>query len=83
MYAKTDDRNLIREMESNALLSTNRSSLMEHRRRVEQGRQMNTRMQDIDELKMKVNELTELKDEIFEIKTLLKQLTNGAITHGI
>ena len=83
MYAKTDDRNLIREMESNAILSTNRSSLMEHRRRVEQGRQMNTRMQDIDELKMKVNELTELKDEIFEIKTLLKQLTNGAITHGI
>ena len=83
MYAKTDDRNLIREMESNALLSTNRSSLMEHRRRVEQGRQMNTRMQDIDELKLKVNELTELKDEIFEIKTLLKQLTNGAITHGI
>ena len=83
MYAKTDDRNLIREMESNALLSTNRSSLMEHRRRVEQGRQMNTRMQDIDELKMKVNELTELKDEIFEIKTLLKQLTNGAITHGV
>ena len=83
MYAKTDDKNLIREMESNALLSTNRSSLMEHRRRVEQGRQMNTRMQDIDELKMKVNELTELKDEIFEIKTLLKQLTNGAITHGI
>ena len=56
---------------------------MEHRRRVEQGRQMNTRMQDIDELKLKVNELTELKDEIFEIKTLLKQLTNGAITHGI
>ena len=83
MYAKTDDRNLIREMGSKALLSTYRSSLMEHRRRVEQGRQMNTRMQDIDELKMKVNELTELKDEIFEIKTLLKQLTNGAITHGI
>lgn len=83
MYAKTDDRNLIREMGSNALLSTNRSSLMEHRRRVEQGRQMNTRMQDIDELKLKVNELTELKDEIFEIKTLLKQLTNGAITHGV
>ena len=48
MYAKTDDRNLIRDMGSNALLSTNRSSLMEHRRRVEQGRQMNTRMQDID-----------------------------------
>ena len=83
MYAKTDDRNLIRDMGSNALLSTNRSNLMEHRRRVEQGRQMNTRMQDIDELKMKVNELTELKDEIFEIKTLLKQLTNGEITHGI
>ena len=83
MYAKTDDSNLIRDMGSNALLSTNRSNLMEHRRRVEQGRQMNTRMQDIDELKMKVNELTELKDEIFEIKTLLKQLTNGAITHGI
>ena len=83
MYAKTDDRNLIREMGSNALLSTNRSSLMEHRRRVEQGRQMNTRMQDIDELKTKVDELTKIKDEMREIKTLLKQITNGAVTHGV
>ena len=83
MYAKTDDRNLIREMGSNALLSTNSSRLMEHRQMIERGRQMNTRMQDIDELKTKVNELTKIKDEMREIKTLLKQLTNGAVTHGI
>ena len=50
---------------------------------MEQGRQMSTRMKDIDELKTKVNELTKIKDEMHEIKVLLKQITNGAITHGV
>ena len=83
MLAKTDDRNLVRDMGSNALLSTNRSNLIEKRRMMEQGRQMSTRMKDIDELKTKVNELTKIKDEMHEIKVLLKQITNGAITHGV
>tara|TARA_B100001179_G_C18200396_1_gene236969 strand:+ start:48 stop:299 length:252 start_codon:yes stop_codon:yes gene_type:complete len=83
MLAKTDDRNLVRDMGSNALLSTNRSNLIENRRMMEQGRQMSARMKDIDELKTKVNELTKIKDEMHEIKVLLKQITNGAITHGV
>ena len=83
MLAKTDDRNLVRDIGSSALLSTNRSNLIENRRMMEQGRQMSTRMKDIDELKIKVNELTNIKDEMHEIKVLLKQITNGAITHGV
>ena len=83
MLAKTDDRNLVRDMGSSALLSTNRSNLIENRRMMEQGRQMSTRMKDIDELNTKVNELTKIKDEMHEIKVLLKQITNGAITHGV
>ena len=83
MLAKTDDRNLVGDMGSSALLSTNRSNLIENRRMMEQGRQMSTRMKDIDELKTKVNELTKIKDEMHEIKVLLKQISNGAITHGV
>ena len=44
---------------------------------------MSTKMKEIDELKTKVNELTQIKDEMHEIKVLLKQITNGAITHGV
>ena len=83
MLAKTDDRNLVRDIGANSLLSTNRSNLIENRRMMEQGRQMSTRMKDIDELKIKVNELTKIKDEMHEIKVLLKQISNGAITHGV
>ncbi len=69
---QTDDPRFIRDIHSKALLNTDYAALQRHRR--EQVYFQN-QQNDINILKNKVEELSSLREEIIEIKVLLKQIT--------
>ena len=62
-----DNKNLVRDVQSKALLSTNKSLLEEHR-------QKKAFLKSLYEQNMEVHKL---KEEMSEIKMLLKELVNN------
>jgi len=71
---QTEDPKFIRDVHSKALLNTDYNALQQHRReRVYFQNQQN----DINILRTQVAELTSVREEMLEIKTLLKEfITN-------
>ena len=71
---QTEDPKFMRDVHSKALLNTDYNSLQQHRReRVYFQNQQN----DINILRTQVAELTSVREEMLEIKTLLKEfITN-------
>ena len=68
---QTEDPRFVRDLHSKALLNTDRVSLENFRRR----KKMFSRREDEwNSIKNKVEELNILKDEMMEIKDLLRQL---------
>ena len=70
---QTEDPRFIRDIHSKALLNTDYVALQQHRR--EQVYFQN-QQNDINILKNKVEELSSLREDILEIKVLLRQATN-------
>ena len=70
---QTDDPRFLRDTHSKALLNTDYNALQQHRReRVYFQKQQN----DINILRGQVEELTTIRVEMLEIKTLLKKIIN-------
>ena len=70
---QTDDPRFIRDIHSKALLNTDYVALQQHRR--EQVYFQN-QQNDINILKNQVQELSKVREEMIEIKVLLKQVTS-------
>ena len=69
---QADDPRFIRDIHSKALLNTDYVALQQHRR--EQVYFQN-QQNDINILKNQVQELSKVREEMIEIKVLLKQIT--------
>ena len=69
---KTEDPRYVRDLHSKALLSVDFTALQSHRRETEFFRKQ---MEDINILKSQVDSLNQVRDEIIEIKSLLRDLT--------
>ena len=70
---QTEDKRLVRDLHSKALLNTDRVALENHRRR----RAIETQQQtEWEEMKNKVEELNNVRIEMLEIKSLLQELLN-------
>ena len=68
---QTEDPRFIRDIHSKALLNTDYNALQQHRReRVYFQKQQS----DINILTSQVNELTGIREEMLEIKTLLREI---------
>ena len=70
---QTDDPRFIRDIHSKALLNTDYVALQQHRK---EKAYFQSQQNDINILKNKVEELSTLREEILEIKVLLRQATN-------
>ena len=69
---KTEDPRYVRDLHSKALLSVDFTALQSHRRETDFFRKQ---MEDINILKTQVDSLNQVRDEIIEIKSLLRDLT--------
>ena len=72
MYAKTDKVGIIRDMNNQALLSNDISSLHSHREEIKQKRELHNKLNDINIMKEQIQQLMVLRDEFQEIKQLLQ-----------
>ena len=72
MYAKTDKVGIIRDMNNQALLSNDISSLHAHREEQRQKRELHNKLNDINIMKEQIQQLMVLRDEFQEIKQLLQ-----------
>ena len=70
---QTEDPRFIRDIHSKALLNTDYNALQQHRREV---RYFQKQQSDINILRGQVEELTTIRVEMLEIKTLLKEIIN-------
>ena len=71
IQVQTEDRRFVRDIHSKALLNTDYNALQQHRReRVYFQKQQS----DINILTSQVNELTGIREEMLEIKTLLREI---------
>ena len=71
MQVQTEDPMYVRDIHSKALLNTDYNALQQHRReRVYFQKQQS----DINILTSQVNELTGIREEMLEIKTLLREI---------
>ena len=68
---QTEDPRFIRDIHSKALLNTDYNALQQHRREV---RYFQKQQSDINILTSQVNELTGIREEMLEIKTLLREI---------
>ena len=70
-HVQTEDPRFIRDVHSKALLNTDYNALQQHRReRVYFQNQQN----DINILRVQVEELSSIREEMLEIKILLKEV---------
>ena len=70
-HVQTEDPRFIRDVHSKALLNTDYNALQQHRReRVYFQNQQN----DINILRVQVEELSSIREEMLEIKILLKEI---------
>ena len=70
---QTEDRRFVRDIHSKALLNTDRTALENHRQRQ---RMMSLQAAEWQQMKNKVDELNTVREEMLEIKSLLKELLN-------
>jgi hypothetical protein len=71
IQVQTEDPRFVRDIHSKALLNTDYNALQQHRReRVYFQKQQS----DINILTSQVNELTGIREEMLEIKTLLREI---------
>ena len=71
IQVQTEDPRFVRDIHSKALLNTDYNALQQHRReRVYFQKQQS----DINILRSQVNELTGIRDEMLEIKGLLREI---------
>ena len=71
MLAKTDRVGLVRDMNNNALLANDISSLHSHREEFRRKQEMNNKLNDINIMKEQIRECLSLRDELQEIKQML------------
>ena len=70
---QTEDPRFIRDIHSKALLNTDYNALQQHRK---EKAYFQSQQNDINILRNKVEELSSLREEILEIKVLLRQATS-------
>ena len=68
---QTEDSRFMRDTHSKALLNTDYNALQQHRR---EKMYFHKQQSDINILKGQVNELTVIREEMLEIKILLKEI---------
>ena len=71
MLAKTDQIGIVRDLNNNALLANDISSLHSHREEFRKRQEMNNKLNDINIMKEQIQECLSLRDEIQEIKQML------------
>ena len=72
MLAKTDQIGIVRDLNNNALLANDISSLQSHRKEFRKRQEMNNKLNDINIMKEQIQELLKFRDEFQEIKLLLQ-----------
>ena len=70
---QTENRSFVRDIHSKALLNTDRVALENHRQR---RRLKDQQVSEWQQMKNKVDELNTVREEMLEIKSLLKELLN-------
>ena len=73
MLAKTDRSGLVRDLNNNALLSNDMTSLMSHRQEFQRKQEMQNKLNDINIMKEQIQELLRFRDEFQEFKQLLQK----------
>ncbi len=68
---QTEDPRFVRDVHSKALLNTDYNALQQHRREKAYFQKQES---DINILRSQVNELTKVREEMLEIKGLLKEI---------
>ena len=71
MLAKTDQLGIVRDLNNNALLANDISSLHSHREEFRRKQEMNNKLNDINIMKEQIRECLSLRDELQEIKQML------------
>jgi len=71
MLAKTDQIGIVRDLNNNALLANDISSLQSHRAEFRKQQEMNNKLNDINIMKEQIQELLRFRDEFQEIKQML------------
>jgi len=72
MLAKTDQIGIVRDLNNNALLANDISSLQSHRAEFRKRQEMNNKLNDINIMKEQIQELLKFRDEFQEFKLLLQ-----------
>jgi hypothetical protein len=72
MLAKTDQIGIVRDLNNNALLANDISSLHSHREEFRKRQEMNNKLNDINIMKEQIQELLKFRDEFQEIKQSLQ-----------
>ena len=72
MLAKTDQLGIVRDLNNNALLANDISSLQSHRAEFRKRQEMNNKLNDINIMKEQIQELLKFRDEFQEFKLLLQ-----------
>ena len=72
MLAKTDQIGIVRDLNNNALLANDISSLQLHREEFRRKQEMNNKLNDINIMKEQIQELLRFRDEFQEFKLLLQ-----------
>jgi len=72
MLAKTDQIGIVRDLNNNALLANDISSLHSHREEFRNRQEMNNKLNDINIMKEQIQELLKFRDEFQEIKQSLQ-----------
>ena len=71
MLAKTDQIGIVRDLNNNALLANDISSLQSHRKEFRNRQEMNNKLNDINIMKEQIQECLSLRYELQEIKQKL------------
>ena len=71
MQVQTEDPSFVRDIHSKALLNTDHNALQQHRR---ERAYFHKQQSDINILKGQAEELTVIREEMLEIKILLKEI---------
>ena len=72
MLAKTDQIGIVRDLNNNALLANDISSLHSHRKEFRNRQEMNNKLNDINIMKEQIQQCLSLRDEISELRQLLQ-----------
>ena len=71
MLAKTDRVGVVRDLNNQALLSTDVNILYSHREEFRRRQEVSNKLNDINIMKEQIQECLKLRDELQEIKVLL------------